>query len=349
MKKFFLFIFFIVFAGFSFAQINFTANDLNNMYSVGSTTLNVSTGRILNVSMDIGTASNSAQNWVLPSNLTYTDTMKMIHIPFVGSPFENNFPGATNCMKIDFTNENFTVYNYIKIASDHMANVGRGIIASDTVAAIDAVSDTMTILPVELGTNFQLKSTEDLGNGLINMMTGTTTYDGYGTISTPYGNFQCLRSIEETKSEIYLNGDLHSTGIEKQVIFMSKQARIEMDIESASTSGVVNINNVQIELFNATTNVENENYFVKDFAINQNYPNPFNPSTTINYQIPVSGNVELKVFDILGNEVATLVNQIQNAGTHSVNFDASNLSSGTYIYTIKSGSFFKSNKMMLVK
>ncbi len=349
MKKVFTFFFVFVITCTSFAQINFTANDINDMYKVGSTTMNISTGAIFNTTMDIGTASNSAQTWTLPSSLVYTDTMQMLHVPVAGSPFESNFPNATNCMRIDFPDENFTMYNYVKISNDYMVNVGRGIVAGGTPSEFDILNDTMSILPIALGSSFQSKYTMDLGTGFVNIMTRTTVYNGHGTINSPLGNFQCLRAVEETKSEFYFNGQLQNTETEKQVVFMSKQARIAMDLESESTSGVVNINNVEIELFNVTTDVEKENSVIKDFAINQNYPNPFNPSTTINYQIPVSGNVELKVFDILGNKVATLVNQNQNAGTYSINFDASNLSSGTYIYTIKSGSFFKSNKMMLVK
>jgi len=85
------------------------------------------------------------------------------------------------------------------------------------------------------------------------------------------------------------------------------------------------------------------------YQLNQNYPNPFNPNTKITYAIPERGNVSLKVFDILGREVAAIVNTTQDAGTHEVNFDASNLSSGLYIYTLTAGSFSSSKKMMLLK
>ncbi|HQJ45082.1 MAG TPA: immune inhibitor A, partial [Ignavibacteriaceae bacterium] len=88
---------------------------------------------------------------------------------------------------------------------------------------------------------------------------------------------------------------------------------------------------------------------VSDFALEQNYPNPFNPSTKINYSIKEKGNVELKIFDLLGSEIATLVNTEQNAGHYEVYFDASGLSSGIYLYTIKSGSFVQARKMVLLK
>jgi len=85
------------------------------------------------------------------------------------------------------------------------------------------------------------------------------------------------------------------------------------------------------------------------YELGQNYPNPFNPSTTINFSIPQSGLVTMKIFNILGQEVAELVNEVRNAGFHSVSFDASDLTSGMYIYKIQSGNFSATRKMMLVK
>jgi len=99
----------------------------------------------------------------------------------------------------------------------------------------------------------------------------------------------------------------------------------------------------------------NENFVVDEFNLFQNYPNPFNPSTIIKYQIPRStefysvSKTTLKIYNILGSEIATLVNELQAPGNYEVNFDASNLSSGVYIYQIKSGGFQSSKTMMLLK
>ena len=81
----------------------------------------------------------------------------------------------------------------------------------------------------------------------------------------------------------------------------------------------------------------------------QNYPNPFNPITTIQFQLPSAGNVTLKVFDVLGSEVSTLVNEYREAGSYDVEFNASSLSSGVYYYQLTSGSFIQTHKMMLLK
>jgi len=85
------------------------------------------------------------------------------------------------------------------------------------------------------------------------------------------------------------------------------------------------------------------------FNLSQNYPNPFNPTTKISWQIPAESYVTLKVYDLLGNEVATLVNEEKTAGIYEVEFDASRLTSGTYFYTLKSGGFISTKKLMLIK
>ena len=87
----------------------------------------------------------------------------------------------------------------------------------------------------------------------------------------------------------------------------------------------------------------------KEFALQQNYPNPFNPSTTINYDLPVSSFVTMKVYDITGREVATVVNELQNAGRYNIRFDGSNFASGVYFYRIQAGEFKQLKKMFLIK
>ncbi len=98
------------------------------------------------------------------------------------------------------------------------------------------------------------------------------------------------------------------------------------------------------------TDVEKiDNDIPKSYFLSQNYPNPFNPSTIIRYQLPVKSKVSLKVYDILGKEVASLVNEEQSAGNYKINFSFSNLASGIYFYRIQAGKFTQSKKMILLK
>lgn len=104
------------------------------------------------------------------------------------------------------------------------------------------------------------------------------------------------------------------------------------------------------------TSVKNSEVIPEKFSLDQNYPNPFNPSTVIQFSIPnvnqngkIINNVMLKVYDVLGREVKTLVNESKQPGTYEVKFDASQLSSGIYFYTLNAGDFYQTKKMMLLK
>ncbi len=87
----------------------------------------------------------------------------------------------------------------------------------------------------------------------------------------------------------------------------------------------------------------------KEFALMQNYPNPFNPATQINFELPVKSEVSLKIYNLLGQEVATLVNEEKAAGRYSADWNASALASGVYFYKLEAGSFVQTKKMILMK
>jgi hypothetical protein len=97
------------------------------------------------------------------------------------------------------------------------------------------------------------------------------------------------------------------------------------------------------------TKIDNSKEIIDNFNLMQNYPNPFNPTTTIKYQIPANSFVTLKIYNIIGQEVATLVNKMEITGSYSVRFNADKLASGIYIYTLQAGSMVKSKKMILLK
>lgn len=85
------------------------------------------------------------------------------------------------------------------------------------------------------------------------------------------------------------------------------------------------------------------------YALNQNYPNPFNPSTTIAFQVPVASNITLKIYDVLGKEITTLVNEWKSPGKYQAHFDASGLNGGVYFYQLRAAEFSQMRKLLLVK
>jgi hypothetical protein len=97
------------------------------------------------------------------------------------------------------------------------------------------------------------------------------------------------------------------------------------------------------------TSIESNTNSPVTFALAQNYPNPFNPSTTIKYELPLSSEVRLSVYDLFGREVSTLVDGRRDAGVYEVKFDGSNLASGVYFYRMQAGDFVKSTNLILLK
>ncbi|MHB1687259.1 MAG: T9SS type A sorting domain-containing protein [Ignavibacteriaceae bacterium] len=132
--------------------------------------------------------------------------------------------------------------------------------------------------------------------------------------------------------------------------------------DSKGLTGTSNILSVGVTYSNANSSSSNnavlgkletkqteEIQAIRSYALEQNFPNPFNPSTIINYQLPKDGFVSLKVFDVVGNEVKTLVNGFKSAGSYSVNFDASHLASGMYFYRLQANDYISIKKMILMK
>ena len=140
-------------------------------------------------------------------------------------------------------------------------------------------------------------------------------------------------------------------------VFNNQQSQqFNIPIYGAINSMSFDPDNYILKTLSVTVGVENGNNLPTKFSLEQNYPNPFNPNTKIKYSIPrsteyysVLQNVTLKVYDVLGNEVATLVNEEKPAGSYEVDFDASNLPSGIYITRLTSGTYISSIKMLLIK
>jgi len=125
-------------------------------------------------------------------------------------------------------------------------------------------------------------------------------------------------------------------------------------IVKAYTSALTyTLSNVLSFVVDFPTNVKSENDMPSEFYLEQNYPNPFNPSTNIGFRISDFGFVSLKVYDVLGNEVATLVNEEKPAGVYEIEFqstvDSHQLPSGVYFYQLKAGDFIQTKKMILLK
>ena len=129
---------------------------------------------------------------------------------------------------------------------------------------------------------------------------------------------------------------------EGEVLTLIFEGNADINLSTANVRNILN-GAMKVEIAGLEGLVPDE------FALMQNYPNPFNPSTTINYSLPTQAMVEISIFNALGENVATLVNEIKEAGKHTVEFNATGYSSGIYFYQIKANDFISVKKMILMK
>lgn len=184
---------------------------------------------------------------------------------------------------------------------------------------------------------------------------GTTYYwrDLYHAFSTDGGTTWTYGGVfpgmSSTLSEVFGHAAQHlqqvdATTYRAHIIYLADQTTGVGPFDNILTD-----NDLVYTTFDITVTSADPTPVASSFELAQNYPNPFNPSTNIKYSLAERSNVTIKVYDMLGSEVATLVNQVQDAGTHNVVFNASNLASGMYVYTITAGNFTATKKMMLLK
>ena len=148
--------------------------------------------------------------------------------------------------------------------------------------------------------------------------------------------------------EALLNDDLKEA--DKQLRSLKKNSPYsELTADAGRFFEAFSKESITENLLSKNMTEENSSLLPEGFSLSQNYPNPFNPETVISYNLPEAGLVTLKVYDILGNEIVTLVNETKQEGIHKITFDASNLPSGTYLYRLISGKFSETKKMILLR
>jgi len=179
------------------------------------------------------------------------------------------------------------------------------------------------------------------------------------TIQTVQGSYDCKKFLTQWKVSASILSTEYNLLTTNDTIWVAPDNWIVQDIIPGQYVNLDSLPFIQIDpiaimgletkLTDEVVSVKNEEPVLQSFILEQNYPNPFNPSTTIRYSIPTSEFVTLKVYDVLGNEIATLVNEEKPIGSFEVNFNAVELSSGIYFYKLQVGSFIETKKMILLK
>jgi hypothetical protein len=263
------------------------------------------------------------------------------------------FPTANFRQRISaqYEGSTFIFDTYMNVTSNQLLTLGR----TQTFGGAENVqiSDDAAPLPLIIGSSWfsALNDTNNIA-GFITITEASqwSNVDASGTLRISAGDFDCLRIRQFSRRIIttIFAGIPFSIDTTESVSFtwISKEHMQTLSVDSTEDGmGTVN----QVVSGETGTSVSGSGVVIKDFVLNQNYPNPFNPATSIEYRVGRNEYVSLKVYDLLGREVATLVDEFKPAGSYEVEFDAAELSSGIYFYKIQAGSFNQIKKMILLR
>jgi len=363
MKKFFCLLSYVAIAMLSqsiaFSQIQITTGDLTNYFGAGKSWFQYHSSDT--VMMNVGSASTTAsQTWSAPS-VTYQDTSRLDNVLPSSTPYSADFPGAMYAQEESISEGPVTLQNYAfyTLSNDSLLILGSVEHTSGLVSGV-AIDTSIISHKVQLGFVFPLQlgnvtaygpdTIYSLGTD-VEVNTGTNTYDAFGTVTLPTGTLGALRVVATTAAKVYLSGALINTTTSYTISWLTESGnQFEVEVDTPS-SGTVLVHSATLITVGSTpaTLVKAAPQLPNSFTLKQNYPNPFNPSTQIQFSVPQAGFVSLKVYDMLGREVATLVHQELSPSTYSITWNAANVASGVYLYRLDAGNYSVTKKMVLMK
>ncbi len=353
MKKFFVLFFGLLFmtAVKSFTQITITAKDEKSYLAVGNKlSINEDTSA---AALNIG--KKGAASWDFSSLIS--DTVININIVSSSStPFGNKYPSATEA---EVTNLGNQAQSWIYIS------IGNAFLNYGTESQENSISSISKNIPAVKGFVLPLTIGSSWTNDYVtidsNIFTSSPpivnvdsvheedTVDAYGNMKLPGGiTVPALRIKKDIRYYVKASNYYSRLIVYNYLSTNGTGVTVSADTTSPDT-GVVKVVGITYVISDLTDVKQAHNTIPENFNLEQNYPNPFNPSTTINYEIPQSSLVSIKVYDDLGREVATLVNGQKSTGNYTVEFNASNLASGIYFYRMQAGNFLSTKKLILLK
>ncbi|HEY6953257.1 MAG TPA: T9SS type A sorting domain-containing protein [Bacteroidota bacterium] len=329
------------------AQISIQKTDFQKIFTVHATlNFHSDTSKLVNV------GKTGGPNVYDFSALTFTDSMtqtlyQSAEVPFLAARFDpsslfwtNSFPHAYGAPVVWFGTSTFESLCEITLT--------------------DTLQEVRYHTPHEIIGQFPFTYNQSWGttgaglgrdslfvNGFLDSTSGgwngadSTFVDGYGTLILLGQSHQCVRVRQVEVASYTHKGFSYFT---KDGIVLLIDSR-----KDQNDTGMVSVQDINVIAAATVTSVDKEFTAPKAFALEQNYPNPFNPTTTITFSIANRSIVNLKIYDLLGRKVATLVNGEMSAGKHEITLDASRLASGTYFYRMDAGNINVTKKLILLK
>ncbi len=315
-------------------------------------------------SFDVGNPSSSAQAFnfgTLPADIdSLRDTTYTDYVSPTGLPGAASFPDANVAAKQVTYNPpaTMTLAIYYQLADNGVFGLGYALhyyipgFMDTLMVSISSPKSKLFPLPLTLGTQSTSTDSTVSPSGDVIVTTRTFNANGFGTLSLPDGSSQpAIRVQQDYVNMTYSNGTFQSRDVGRSIsMWGADLSMTSFDVDTAFTGGNVLVNSFTYEIRTGAAAVHELSREVPDgFALNQNYPNPFNPITTITFKIASEGFTTVKIFDVLGREVATLMSENLSAGSYSVQWDATDVQSGVYFYKLQSGNYSETKKLMLMK
>lgn len=296
--------------------------------------------------------SGTNQTWNFSNRANAIDTVQTVYVNPSATPYFSNFSQSTiasrNSVIID------TSYSYYKVNGTEYTLLGVG-----NSQGMITYNNPETIFTYPL--NYGQTTTDDfyavsIFSNITTHMRGniSTNYDGYGILMLQSGSYNAIRIkfTSSTIDSVFYGGIFTSVThtYDTTYYWFTQNYRLPVYLMSFGTTDFGRFKSVGIDLNGLTIGIRKISSEVPDeYSLLQNYPNPFNPTTKIKYTIKENSDVLLTVYNVLGQKMETLVNQQNTPGIYEVDFNAAKYSSGIYFYTLQTGNFIDTKKMIIKK
>jgi len=341
------------------AQITITAADVSAINAVG----NSFTNHLDTTTTSINIGSPGATSWNF-SALRSHFSSSLTSVNPAATPYISTFPTSNVVFryKVLFEGDTAEVWQYsTQTSTQYTYNGGvvRLVSGSDEFLNRTVANPPQLFAPLPFTYNSQWNSNFAITNTLLvngsplssttANHTETVVVDAYGPMTMPGGSV--IQALRLRRDDRYTSGGMSVRTI--SYTFLAKNgAAVEVTARdtTAPNSGVIPVSpGIVWRLGGAPVNVSDEGEIPSQFFLSQNYPNPFNPETRIRYALPVGAHVSLKLYNVLGQEAAVLVDAQQEAGWHEVRLSGATLPSGVYLYRLQAGAFTSTRKLLIIR
>jgi hypothetical protein len=337
----------------AFAQPTITANDYRKLIGVSEIIGNYASFEAAGLSALVA-AQGPNQIWDITGKAYFKiDSSEFIYFNYPGGAPRANDPAFTGCNLVArFKNLwiETSITNWQFLSLNDTGFLAYGTVIDSAGYNQVASKNTPPILsykfPMTYNTSWKATTTINNAGGFVTKATYTNLVDGYGTLKTPAGTFSCLRLRQKIDAET--GGPFPAATTSFTYYFLGKDTPYGIAAITADANNLpYMVNYVDVKLVTAIDRFEEVT--PRNFELAQNYPNPFNAVTTIEFYLPQSSHVMLKVFNLTGEEVATLTAENLSAGRHVTQWNAGGLASGVYFYQLQAGNFVEMKKLILIK